>query len=462
MEFCIEDGVLWDFKYDNVQGNIVIPHGVKVIGRAAFAHCPSLFRVIIPDTVEQIEQDAFLDCPELSWVLIPDSVKYIGPYAFADCRNLNNVSIPESVTEINPFAFWIYKPWDEYLTGGPYYIYGKRGSAAESFTKKHPFIFKENTADEINLMIGGQVYDRPDLAPDHDGNIVLIRLNERYEWGISAEGYPFERLQDEDAPCEWDNYFKPIPWIDLYARIDELILLARSNGFMDWSEEYERIKRMVLELPKTDPDLLKTAVPTESMQETDRNNGAVGIPSTELTRRTAQDVFDVYPDWREKTVVVACGSGSNSGVGYALAEILKDHGINVRIYNASGDFSKDGAYYYKRCLEKNIPVLEWIDIWLYDIFVDCLLGTDFWGVPGELITEAIRDINCARECYGRIVISVDINSGINGDTGEAALAIASNLTVSVGGIRKGLLQCHARELIGKLVWDVHTTRIKTI
>lgn len=450
MEFCIEDGVLWDFKCDNVQGNIVIPHGVKVIGEAAFAHCPSLFRVTIPGTVERIEREAFLDCPELVWVLIPYSVKYIGPYAFADCRKLNNVSIPESVTEINSLAFWIHKPWDEYLTGGPYYIYGKRGSAAESFAKKNSFIFKENKADKTNLMIGERVYDRPDLTSDHDGNIVLIRLYGCYEWGISAEGYPFECLQDDDVPFDSDNYFKPIPWIDLYARIDEMLLLARSNDFMDWSDEYERIKKMVMELPKTDPDLLKTVVSVET-PKTDRYAGAIGTPSPELTRRAAQGVFDAYPDWREKAVVVACGSGSNSGVGYALAEILNDQGIDVRIYNASGDFSEDGAYYYKRCVKKNIPVLEWIDIWLYDVFVDCLLGTGFRGVPGELIAEVIRDINYARECYGRIVISVDINSGINKDTGEAELAVASNLTVSGGSIRKGLLQCQARELIGKLV-----------
>ena len=81
-------------------------------------------------------------------MLIPDSVKYIGPYAFADCRDLRSITIPESVTEIDPSAFWIHKDWDEYLTGGPYYIYGKRGSQAELFAKMHPFIFKENIEDE--------------------------------------------------------------------------------------------------------------------------------------------------------------------------------------------------------------------------------------------------------------------------------------------------------------------------
>ena len=148
MEFCIENGILRDFKDEEAHTRIIIPHGVRVIGEAAFADNEFLYHVVIPDTVERIERDAFSNCCSLSWVLIPDSVRYIGPYAFADCGNLRSITIPESVTEIDPSAFWIRKDWDEYLTGGPFYIYGKRGSEAERFAKMHPFIFKEDTADE--------------------------------------------------------------------------------------------------------------------------------------------------------------------------------------------------------------------------------------------------------------------------------------------------------------------------
>ena len=150
MEFCIENGILRDFKDEEAHTRITIPHGVRVIGEAAFADNEFLYHVVIPDTVERIERDAFWNCYSLSWVLIPDSVRYIGPYAFADCGNLRSITIPESVTEIDPSAFWIHKDWDEYLTGGPFYIYGKRGSEAERFAKMHPFIFKEDTLDEHN------------------------------------------------------------------------------------------------------------------------------------------------------------------------------------------------------------------------------------------------------------------------------------------------------------------------
>lgn len=143
MEFYIDDGVLWDFRDEDYNTRIIIPHGVRVIGEAAFANNEHIYHVVIPDSAERIERDAFLRCYSLSGVEIPDSVTYIGPYAFADCRELKSVFIPESVTEIDLFSFWIYKDWDEYLTGGPYCIYGKRGSEAERFAQKHPFLFKE-------------------------------------------------------------------------------------------------------------------------------------------------------------------------------------------------------------------------------------------------------------------------------------------------------------------------------
>ena len=149
MEYCVDDnGVLYDFKDDEVHTEITIPHGVRVIGKAVFADNEFLYHVVLPDTVERIEREAFANCCSLSRVLIPDSVTYIGPYAFADCRSLRSITLPESVAQIDPFAFWIRQEWDEYLTGGPYCIYGKRGSEAERFAHRSPFLFKEITADE--------------------------------------------------------------------------------------------------------------------------------------------------------------------------------------------------------------------------------------------------------------------------------------------------------------------------
>lgn len=121
-----------------------------------------------------------------------------------------------------------------------------------------------------------------------------------------------------------------------------------------------------------------------------------------------------------------------------------------------------------------------------DVIVDCMLGTGFAGVPRGNIKTAIENINQARSQSGEesadqvasqfgeesadqvasqfgeasadqadvvrpYIISVDINSGMNGDTGQAELAVKSDLTVSIGFFKTGLFQGRANELIGKLV-----------
>lgn len=60
--------------------------------------------------------------------------------------------------------------------------------------------------------------------------------------------------------------------------------------------------------------------------------------------------------------------------------------------------------------------------------------------------DAIRAIN-ESQAY---VISVDINSGLNGDTGEAVLAVKSDLTVSIGYYKQGLFRGDADKYIDKL------------
>ena len=65
----------------------------------------------------------------------------------------------------------------------------------------------------------------------------------------------------------------------------------------------------------------------------------------------------------------------------------------------------------------------------------------------SIVKEAIEAINKS----SAYVISVDINSGMNGDTGEATLAVKSDLTVSIGYIKNGLVTESAKRYISDLV-----------
>ena len=194
------------------------------------------------------------------------------------------------------------------------------------------------------------------------------------------------------------------------------------------------------------------AVSVAAMREADRRTIEGGTSSVELMRRAAQGVFEACDGWDGKAVLILCGGGNNGGDGYALAEILHDHDITVALYPASEKRSEDGAYYYQKCVEKGIPMLSGPDYARFDVYVDCLLGTGFQGTPREPIASVIRELNRTRaKSPDKCVISVDINSGMNGDTGEGELAVISDLTVSIGSVKRGLVQPQARSRIGRLV-----------
>lgn len=193
------------------------------------------------------------------------------------------------------------------------------------------------------------------------------------------------------------------------------------------------------------------------MREADRRTIEGGVPSKELMRRAAQGVYDAADGaWRGKRTLIICGSGNNGGDGYALAEIMHDQGLDVTLYRVSEKLSEDGSFYYNKCLDKNVPVVDLADtdpgfnFCSYDIYVDCIFGTGFAGEPREPQAGIIRDINAQRE-RGVLIISVDINSGMNGDTGEAVLAVQSDLTVSIGYLKHGFFKGKAGTLIGRLV-----------
>lgn len=161
------------------------------------------------------------------------------------------------------------------------------------------------------------------------------------------------------------------------------------------------------------------------------------VPSKELMYRAANGVYESFKEWDKKKIAIVTGGGNNGGDGYALAGILKNKGIDSVIYKVSDKMSEDGKYYLE-IAEKLGVMIDSFDentnLNDYEVIVDCILGTGFVGEVRGKAKDAIEAINQSRA----YVISVDINSGMNGDTGEASLAVKSDLTVSIGYYKKGL------------------------
>lgn len=85
--------------------HVIIPDGVKTIGKYAFANC-HVKSVIIPDSVTEISESAFSSCSNLETVIFGKNVESIGDKAFGACVNLKSVTLPESIRLIGNYAFF--------------------------------------------------------------------------------------------------------------------------------------------------------------------------------------------------------------------------------------------------------------------------------------------------------------------------------------------------------------------
>ena len=188
-------------------------------------------------------------------------------------------------------------------------------------------------------------------------------------------------------------------------------------------------------------------ISVENMRQSDAYTIANFVPGLELMYRAAYGVF-CQVEWHGKIAILA-GSGNNGGDGYALASILKEHGFDCTVYSLGSRLSDDSRHFAQIARGMGEAVLPFERSCLsgYNFVVDCLLGTGFHGSVRADYRTAIEDIN---NC-GAYVVSVDINSGMNGDTGEAEIAVRSDLTVTIGYVKNGLITANAGTYMKRLV-----------
>ena len=174
------------------------------------------------------------------------------------------------------------------------------------------------------------------------------------------------------------------------------------------------------------------AVSTEVMRASDKWTIDNLVPSKELMARAGKAIFD-QAEWKGPVGII-CGKGNNAGDGFVVASLLKDQGIEceiVLLYEEA--FSEDGRYYFDKCVQKGVPVVAEGRYERYNTILDCIFGTGFKGDVKEPAKSAIENINSS----GAYVVSADINSGLNGDTGLGDLYVISDLTVSIGTFKYG-------------------------
>ncbi|KPU43404.1 bifunctional NAD(P)H-hydrate repair enzyme Nnr [Oxobacter pfennigii] len=167
-----------------------------------------------------------------------------------------------------------------------------------------------------------------------------------------------------------------------------------------------------------------------------------GIPGIVLMEnaaiKVAKHVLGAIFRLKGKRITLICGKGNNGGDGFAVARLLYVSGIKIDVYLIGNDkdIKGDALINYKILNNIGLKVTS-IDAQnlaeLYDnlkscdIIIDAILGTGTRGEVTGLYKKSIDLIN-GSQAY---VISVDIPSGIDADTGKIlGTAVRADKTVT--------------------------------
>ena len=173
----------------------------------------------------------------------------------------------------------------------------------------------------------------------------------------------------------------------------------------------------------------------------------LGVPSQELMERAgaaiAEEAEKLLGECGGKRVLAVCGGGNNGGDGWCAARLLHEKGIDVCVFSLSEELSADCSAQREKYTGSRVQSF----LRDADVVIDAIFGTGFHGEPQGEYAKAIRDINESRAK----VISADIPSGLNGDSGLSTLCVRADVTVAIGELKAGLLLGNGLDVCGKIV-----------
>ncbi len=205
------------------------------------------------------------------------------------------------------------------------------------------------------------------------------------------------------------------------------------------------------------------SVTTTAMKQLDRRaTGDFKIPTLILMENAGRSVADLAErviGRRGGNILIVCGTGNNGGDGFAAARHLfnRGHKVQVVLLGSASDIQGDAAVNYLILQKMDILVLRILDSNMLDVLkrkttnsnliIDAIFGTGLDREETGLAREVISILNQSR----RKILSIDIPSGLNGDTGEAmGIAVRANVTGTLGLMKTGMKRKTASPYTGKI------------
>ena len=158
----------------------------------------------------------------------------------------------------------------------------------------------------------------------------------------------------------------------------------------------------------------------------------------------------------KKNVLIVCGKGKNGGDGFVIARKLYENNYNVTVMMAMGlPADEISSEMLSRVRALNIPVVYYdkdgtTDKYIQNaqLIVDCIFGIGFNGEPDADIGVLFKKINSS----DATVISIDIPSGLEGDSGKInGTTVLADITIAILTLKPVHVLKPSMENCGKVV-----------
>ena len=199
------------------------------------------------------------------------------------------------------------------------------------------------------------------------------------------------------------------------------------------------------------------------MQALDRYTiDELGIPGEVLMESAGRSLVDFVLDRGSRVldlpgaeVSVVCGPGNNGGDGFVAARHLLQLGIRARVLMLADGVEPagDAGLNYERALRVGVRVERFpgpeVSLPARGVIVDAIFGTGLSRSVKGVAAEAIEALNGFVDDPEVMVISVDLPSGLDADTGRAlGRAVQADATLTIGTPKIGLALEPGRSLAG--------------
>ena len=151
---------------------------------------------------------------------------------------------------------------------------------------------------------------------------------------------------------------------------------------------------------------------------------------------------------KKQPIIVVCGPGNNGGDGFILAEYLRKKGYEVDVFCLQKKYYKGDALKALNQLQiKSKSILD-LKIKKKSVVIDCLFGTGISRKISGFLRKIIFKINKSKQK----TISIDIPSGVHGDTGKVCgCAIKANETLALHAKKIGHTLYPGKTYCGKII-----------